>query len=424
MSDGLTGLRPRPGNSLGAQAKSSRALSHAPVSRLDRWLAGKLLEGVGRPAIRMMLWNGESISASAGSPVAGFSIRNRRALYSLLVNPELHFGSAYCRGDIQIEGDPVELIEACYGGLARRKNGIHAQWLSWINRARPNTPGESLHNIHHHYDIGNDFYRLWLDEGMQYTCAYYTSPTATLEEAQLAKQRHVCRKLDLKPGETVIEAGCGWGGLARFMARHYGVRVRAYNISHEQVEYARERARAEGLDGQVEYVEEDFRCITGRCDAFVSVGMLEHAGRENYAELGRVIHRSLKGEGRGLVHSIGRNRPESLNAWIERNIFPGAYPPTLREMMDIFEPWELSVLDVENLRLHYARTLGDWLDRYEAAGEQIAGMFDEHFVRSWRFYLAGSMAAFTSGEMQLFQVLFAPGKSNDVPWTRAYLYSD
>jgi len=257
---------------------------------------------------------------------------------------------------------------------------------------------------------------------MAYTCAYYPTPEATLDEAQVAKMDHVCRKLRLRSGESVVEAGCGWGTLALHMARHYGVRVRAFNISHQQIVYARERALREGLSALVEYVEDDYRNVSGHYDAFVSVGMLEHVGVADYATLGQVVQRSLGGRGRGLIHSIGRNYPAPLQPWIEKRIFPGAYPPTLSEMAPIFEPWNLSILDVENLRLHYAQTLRDWLVLYESAAARVREMFDEKFVRMWRLYLAGSVAAFTTGTLQLFQVVFAPGESNDVPWTRAHLY--
>jgi cyclopropane-fatty-acyl-phospholipid synthase len=220
----------------------------------------------------------------------------------------------------------------------------------------------------------------------------------------------------------VVEAGCGWGALALHMARQHGVSVRAFNISREQITYARELARAQGLAERVEFIEDDYRNVAGQYDAFVSVGMLEHVGREHYRELGRVIDRCLPAHGRGLIHSIGRNRPLRLNAWMERHIFPGAYPPTLREMMEIFEPHNLSVLDVENLRLHYAKTTAHWLARFEHSAERIASMFDARFVRAWRLYLAGSTAAFTTGSMQLFQVSFARAQHNDMPWTRAHLY--
>lgn len=400
--------------------------NYGSVYAVERLLLRKMLHLLGDPPVQVTLWNGEEISTSYNRPVASMVIRDRRALLKMLTNPDLHFGDAYSDGTIDVEGNLVEFLEAVYNGMQKGSQGsaIHRYVRQFLNRPRNNTLAGSRENIHHHYDIGNDFYKMWLDEKMQYTCAYFPHTSATLEEAQVAKMHHVSRKLQLKPGETVVEAGCGWGGLARHMAMHYGVRVRAFNISHEQVAYARERAEAEGLSGLVEYVEDDYRNISGKFDAFVSVGMLEHVGSNNYKELGRVIQRSLKEGGRGLIHTIGRNKAELMNAWIEKRIFPGAYPPTLREMMDIFEPWGFSVIDVENLRLHYARTLEHWLDRFETVRENVDEMFDQKFTRAWRLYLAGSMVSFTTGWLQLFQVVFAHPNKNDVPWTRAHLYEN
>jgi cyclopropane-fatty-acyl-phospholipid synthase len=207
------------------------------------------------------------------------------------------------------------------------------------------------------------------------------------------------------------------------MAERYGVTVRAFNLSREQIAFARRRAEAEGLSQRIEFVEDDYRNAAGQYDAFVSVGMLEHVGLENFEELGRVIDRALTPTGRGLIHSIGRNLAQPLDPWTEKRIFPGAYPPSLRQMMDIFEPSGLSVLDVENLRLHYARTLEHWLERYEAAADKVCAMFDNRFVRMWRMYLAGSVATFRIGGLQLFQIVFARGSDNTVPWTREHLYS-
>jgi cyclopropane-fatty-acyl-phospholipid synthase len=314
----------------------------------------------------------------------------------------------------------VDFLESAYRGEARSRR--LRQWAHGRSYDKRNNPSRSRDNVYHHYDIGNAFYRLWLDEQLLYTCAYFPEPDLILEQAQIAKMDHVCRKLRLQRGESVIEAGCGWGALALHMARRYGVQVRAFNLSREQVAFARERAAAEGLDGQVEFVEDDYRNIDGPCDAFVSVGMLEHVGPDHYSDLGGVMHRCLGERGRGLIHTIGRNRAMPMNPWIEKRIFPGAYPPSLREMMEIFEPWEFSVLDVENLRLHYARTLEHWLARFERSVDQVRAMFDERFVRTWRLYLSGSIAGFTTGQMQLFQVLFASPENNDVPSTRAHLY--
>ncbi len=258
---------------------------------------------------------------------------------------------------------------------------------------------------------------------MVYTCAYFPTPETGLEEAQLAKMDHVARKVQLKPGQKVIEAGCGWGALSLHMAEHFGVNVRAFNISKEQVAYARQQAQERGLTDRVEFIEDDYRNITGTCDAFVSVGMLEHVGLENYRDLGGVIECCLKPEGLGLIHSISRNYPSPMSPWMEREIFPGAYIPALSEMLNVFQPWDMSVLDVENLRLHYAETLAHWLERFEGVVDQVRDRFDDRFVRMWRLYLAASQASFQCGVMQLYQIVFAKGTSNAVPRTREYMYA-
>ncbi len=388
------------------------------------WLLNKLYAAAGRPPVLIALKHGPAVGPSDGSPVAGLIIRDRATLVRIVVNPEVAFGEAYADGTVEVHGDLLALMDGVYRSMAAGGRRTAYQWLSllWLGLAQGNSRRGSRHNIHHHYDLGNQFYQLWLDRNLVYTCAYFPEPSATLEEAQLAKMDHVCRKVRLQPGERVVEAGCGWGSLALHMARQYGVRVKAFNISHEQIVYARWRAQHEGLDGRVEFIEDDYRNIHGRFDAFVSVGMLEHVGRKHYRELGRVIHRTVSDSGRGLLHFIGRSRPRPLNAWVRKRIFPGAYPPTLREVADIFEPWDFAVLDVENLRLHYARTIEHWLERFEGSRQQVAAMFDERFVRMWRLYLAGSVAAFRSGSMQLFQVVFAGSQCRAIPWTRAYLY--
>jgi len=414
----------RRSRALDPELTASPSTLTAHTSRVEKWLVHKLLEVMGNPPIRFVFWDGQEVASSAAAPTASVIVGDRPTLLRLLAQPSVHFGDAYSAGRLDVEGDLVKLMETVFA--ARPDPNRAGMWATLsrllARRPRTNTLGGSRENIHHHYDLSNDFYRLWLDEQMVYTCAYYGAESMTLDEAQVAKMDHVCRKLELRPGDTVIEAGCGWGSLALHMAKHYGVTVRAFNISREQIAYARERAERVGLGNRVEYVESDYRNISGKCDAFVSVGMLEHVGKDNYTTLGEVVHRCLNRDGRALIHTIGRNRPQLMSAWIEKRIFPGAYPPTLREMMDIFEPWGFSVLDVENLRLHYARTLTHWLERYEQSIDRVREMFDERFVRAWRLYLSGAIAGFTTSTLQLFQVVLAHGTSNRVPWTRAHLY--
>ena len=395
------------------------------ISAAEKWLFERLLRRLGNPAIRVVLWDGQQLATTDAPPVAVVRIGDRSALLGLLFNPALGFGDAYSQGRIAVEGDLLEFLRAVGDGLwsaATSNKTLRTRVAEWLSRLHGNTIGRSRRNVHHHYDITEAFYRLWLDEQLVYTGAYFADPELTLEEAQRAKMDYVCRKLWLRPGERVVEAGFGWGALARHMARHYGVRVDAYNLSHEQVLYARRRAEAEGLDSLVTFIEDDYRNIAGKFDVFVSVGMLEHVGRGHYRRLGEVIDRCLKPAGRGLVHSIGRDQSAAIDPWIQRRIFPGAYPPTLKEMMDVFQPRSFSVLDVENLRLHYAKTLEHWLNRYEANEQRVADMFDEPFVRMWRLYLAGSVVAFATGTLQLFQIVFTRPGANDIPWSRAWLY--
>jgi cyclopropane-fatty-acyl-phospholipid synthase len=414
----------RNGTGPGEQSRAPAAEAGSGPSRFERWLLRKILEGLGCPPVRLVFWNGEEIGASDRPPVGRLHVRNRHILRQLVLNPNIAFGDGYSSGELEIEGDMVALMAEVFRAMERAST--HSLLNRWLYRsattARSHSPAESKDNVHHHYDIGNSFYKLWLDEQLVYTCAYYAKPDFTLEQAQVAKMDHVCRKLWLSSGERVIEAGCGWGALALHIARHYGASVRAFNLSHEQIVYARDLARAQGLERQVEFIEDDYRNAGGQCDAFVSVGMLEHVGAENYESLGSLIRRVLTPSGRGLIHTIGRIRPRPLDPWTNRRIFPGAYPPSLREMMAIFEPNRLAVLDVENLRLHYARTLEHWLERFEKSADTVAQMFDQRFVRTWRMYLASSVAAFQTGCLQLFQVLFAPGENNDIPPTRDYIY--
>ena len=408
-----------------AQGGPGRAGAVRPGSVEGRLLR-MLLKVFGDPRVRIVLWNGDSVCTSTEPPVASLHIADRPTLIRLCSDPDVQFGEGYSDGSIRVEGDLSLLLEELYRGQAA-PTGSNAITLARrvahaVHRRPTNTLDGSRDNINHHYDIGNEFYKLWLGQTMAYTCAYYPTRDATLDEAQVAKMDHVCRKLRLRPGQIVAEAGCGWGSLALHMARCYGVRVRAFNISREQIAYARERAKAEGLDRLVEFIEDDYRNLTGAFDRFVSVGMLEHVGVENYPELGRLIKSCLKHEGLGLIHTIGRNRWKPMHRWIDRRIFPGAAPPSLKQMMDIFEESGFSVLDVENIRLHYARTLEAWLSLFEQSKDRVAQMFDERFVRMWRLYLHGSIAAFRTGNMQLFQAVFAHERNNDIPWTRADIY--
>lgn len=399
------------------QSRAEAAPSPTVRGSIERRVVKLLLDRLGRPPVAVELPDGDLVSVHPGPPEVLVRIRNESTLWALLWQPSVAFGEGYRHGQIEVVGNLVRLCEL-FEPMAGVSRGRFWNGLRGTLRRQSASPAASQHNIHHHYDLGNDFYRLWLDEQLVYTCAYFATPDATLEAAQTAKMNLVCRKLNLQPGQHVIEAGCGWGALALHMAREFGVQVRAYNISREQIGYAREQAEAAGLNDRVEFIEDDWRNISGECDAFVSVGMLEHVGPENYRQLGECIDRVLRPHGLGLLHTIGRDLPGQIDCWIEKFIFPGAETPTLTQMMQVLEPQRFVTLDVENLRLHYAKTLEHWLARFEEHADDVRDMFDESFVRAWRLYLSGSIATFRTGGQQLFQLVFSRCSNNRIPWTR------
>jgi cyclopropane-fatty-acyl-phospholipid synthase len=397
---------------------------HHRCSRIDRWLLQKIHQSAGRPPIRLILGNGVEVSPPETVPNTAIVIRDRRTLLDLIFDPEVGFGNAYGEGRITVKGDLVAALEVIYRSMSQLDpQNLYTRIVSrCIGYLQRNSLRGARQNIQRHYDLNNDFFRLWLDPQLVYSCAYFPSATPSLDEAQVAKMDYICRKLNLQPGERVVDVGSGWGALALHMAKHYGVTVRGFSISHEQVHWARHRAQEMDLSHHVEFIEDDYRNISGKCDALVSIGMLEHVGLEHYAEMGRVIPRCLERAGRGLLQSIGRNRPRPFSNWTRERIFPGAYAPTLRQVMDIFEPREFSILDVENLRPHYAKTLEYWLERFEDSANEISGMFGPEFVRTWRLYLAGAIAGFRVGTLHLFQIVFARTACERVPSTRAHLY--
>ncbi len=388
---------------------------------MDRWLASLVQRRIARAGVRLELWDGSS-PALPGAPAIGALVaRDRGTLFGLAFYPDLYLGETYTAGRLQIRGSLEPVVEA----LSRATASTPAWWEQVAARLTlPNSLRNSRQNVHHHYDLGNAFYERWLDDDMVYTCAYFSDPAMSLEQAQRAKLDLVCRKLQLRAGDTVVEAGCGWGALALHMARYYGVKVKAFNVSREQLAYARERAGRAGLTSQIEFIDDDYRNVSGQYDAFVSVGMLEHVGLHHFGSLSDVLRRSLRRDGgRGLLHFIGRDVPRPTNAWIRKRIFPGGYTPTVAEVATrVLGPADMSIVDVENLRLHYAQTLAHWSMRFAGVRRAVHEEFGESFARAWELYLAGSQAAFATGWLQLFQIVFAPSGGTPPFTTRSALY--
>jgi cyclopropane-fatty-acyl-phospholipid synthase len=359
----------------------------------------------------------------SGPPVRA-AITSKRWVARIAANPGLAVGEAYMEGGLVLEQGTIwdfcEIIgrNARYRPL-KRARGLARLWLDW--RMQANHRKAARRNAAHHYDLSVDFYRRFLDADMQYSCAYFPHPGATLEEAQLAKKRHLAAKLLLEEGQQVLDIGCGWGGLALTLAQEGGVKVDGVTLSTEQLATAQARAEAAGLANRARFSLTDYRDVQGPYDRIVSVGMFEHVGRPNFQAYFDQVARLLKDDGVAVIHSIGRSdAPALTNPWIARYIFPGGYIPALSEVLACVERAGLVVSDIEILRLHYAETLKAWRERFAAQRAEIAALYDERFCRMWEFYLCVSEIAFRHRDHMVFQLQLAK-KIDAVPVTRDYI---
>ena len=342
-------------------------------------------------------------------------------------NPALGLGEAYMDGRLTIEeGDIRDLLELIAFNLAWEEDGaVHALrwrprrlgalWDTWNWRRR------ARRNVAHHYDLSTDFFRLFLDQDLQYSCAYFPEPDMSLDAAQAAKKAHIAAKLRLAQGDRVLDIGCGWGGMALFLARTSGVTVHGITLSEEQLRVARERAEAEGLTNRVTFALADYRDVVGDYDRIVSVGMFEHVGPPHFERFLRKCRSLLTPDGLMLLHTIGRaDGPAATDPFLAKYIFPGGYIPALSQIAPALERSRLWLTDLEVLRLHYARTLACWYQRTAAAGEEVARLYDARFLRMWLFYLAGGMAAFRHDAFAVFQLQLAR-RRDAAPITRDYM---
>ncbi|WP_309091754.1 cyclopropane-fatty-acyl-phospholipid synthase family protein [Phenylobacterium sp.] len=342
----------------------------------------------------------------------------------IAAKPGLGVGEAYVEGGLVLEqgdiADFIDLIGRNAKFKKRKKRGPLARW--WRDRRREaNHRRAARRNVAHHYDLSNELYRRFLDADMQYSCAYFARSDMTLEEAQLAKKRHIAAKLALRPGQKVLDIGCGWGGMAMTLAEEAGVEVDGITLSTEQLALAQQRAEAKGLGSRVRFSLTDYRDVPGPYDRIVSVGMFEHVGRPNYQAYFDGVARLLKDDGVALIHSIGRPEgPNVTNAWVAKYIFPGGYIPALSEVLPAIERAGLLVTDIEILRLHYAETLKGWRERFALQRDEIAAMMDERFCRMWEFYLGISEMAFRHRGHFVFQVQLAK-RVDALPITRDYM---
>ncbi len=361
----------------------------------------------------------------SGPPVA-VRFTTVRAQLAVLLDPELKLGEAYMDGTLIVERGSIADVLAI---LLRQEPFAAPKWalpprlVRYLLRRLQqfNLRSRARHNVAHHYDLDGRLYSLFLDGDQQYSCAYFDSPDLSLDDAQLAKKRHLAAKLRLRPGAQVLDIGCGWGGLALYLAEIAGARVTGITLSQEQFHRAQSRAIERGGARDTTFRLVDYRDVDGRFDRIVSVGMFEHVGVSFYDAYFGKCAKLLADDGVMVLHSIGRSSlPSITNPWIAKYIFPGGYIPALSEVLPAIERAHLIVTDVEVLQLHYAETLRAWRERFLAHREEVVRLYDQRFVRMWEFYLACSEMAFREGDMVVFQIQIAKRKGL-VPATRDYI---
>lgn len=392
---------------------------------LDRMLTHIVQVGT----LRVQMPDGSRRSYGTGDPGIAIAFHDPDLPRKLVLNPYLAVGEAYMDETMTIEGDD---LRGFFAFMVPNANAAGAAWFQrpmetarhlgrWLRQRNP--VGKAEANVAHHYDLSRALYDLFLDEDRQYSCAYFTRDDMSLEEAQAAKKQHIARKLRLEPGMRVLDIGCGWGGMGLTLARDHGARVVGVTLSKEQHAVAVERVKKAGLEGQVDFRLTDYRHITETFDRIVSVGMFEHVGVPHYGEYFGFVKDHLAEDGLALIHTIGHTgKPNDGDPWTSKYIFPGGYAPTLGEIMKAVDAHALVPTDIEVWRLHYAKTLGHWYARFMANEGKARALYDERFVRMWRYYLLSSEAAFLPGGRVLVYQLQLGKCVDAAPITRDYLY--
>jgi cyclopropane-fatty-acyl-phospholipid synthase len=392
---------------------------------LNRLLASIVKKG----SLTLTTPGGGRRTFGSGTPQVGMCLHDRRAPVELALNPELKLGELYMDGRLTVEnGDISALLDLLMYNLslASPRGVLKAERVwRWVTRrlAQLNYSSRARRNVAHHYDLSGKLYDLFLDRDRQYSCAYFSAPGETLEEAQVGKKRHIAAKLHLDtPGLRVLDIGSGWGGLALDLARDCGANVLGVTLSQEQIALARSRAENAGLAERCRFELVDYRALSGTFDRIVSVGMFEHVGVPYYPAFFDKLRALLADDGVALLHSIGRSDgPGVTSPWTAKYIFPGGYAPALSEVLPAIECAGLIVTDIEVLRLHYAETLKEWRRRFKAHRSAVAELYDERFCRMWEFYLAGAEMAFRHDGQVVYQIQLTK-RIDTLPLTRDYMF--
>ena len=386
----------------------------------DKMFYKTLFKNLFVDTFELKLWDGSSEIYGEGEPKFKIIFNEPIPKADIIKDPSIAFGEGYMTKKLDIEGSIQDVIESLYNS---KESFLGNEKYANLIKMVKNNIKNSKKNIEFHYDVGYDFYKLWLDDTMTYSCGYFKSQNDSLTDAQKNKVDHILKKLNLKEGETLLDIGCGWGELIITAAKKYKVKAMGVTLSTQQFEKVKKRIESEGLNELVEVELTDYREIKNRkFDRVVSVGMLEHVGKDNLSEYFSTVKELLNDKGVSLLHCITNTSDSGTNSWINKYIFPGGYVPSIQELVNYMSEKNFNVIDVENLRLHYGKTLECWASNFENAMPEIEKMKDETFIRMWRMYLNSCAASFNCGNINLHQFLFTKGVNNDLPWTREYMY--
>ena len=383
---------------------------------------------------RVEFWNGSEKKYGEGKEKFRLVLKSKKSVNRILTEGSIGFGEEFMRGNILVEGNIQDLLKMSYDknytnlGLSL-KSALEIFWRYIFSLG---TVSNSRKNIKKHYDIGNEFYSLWLDETLSYSCAYFKRDDDSLKQAQLNKYEYISKKLQLESGERLIDIGCGWGGMMFYAAENYNAQCDGYTLSKEQYEYVSNKIKEKNLGHLLRVHLKDYRYANGEFDKFVSIGMFEHVGRKFHPVFFDVVKRVLKPKGIGLLHTIGAIKDIPTSSWLTKYIFPGGFIPTLPRILNIMNEKNLAFFDIEDLRLHYAKTLDDWIENFEENIDKVKKVIsksskkkesEEQFIRMWRLYLNASSVAFKFGGNRLYQITFTNGLNNNLPFTRDHIYN-
>lgn len=379
-------------------------------------------------SFRIRYWDGTTRRFGHGQPRVTIVLKTPSVVPRLLLDPELAFGEAFVKGEIEVEGNLANLFPVVFSSSSPMPTVVEALFhgFALFSRWRPLSQLQNQRDVQAHYDLGNDFYELWLDPSMTYSCAYFETPDDSLERAQKNKIDHILRKLRMEKGQTLLDIGCGWGALVAESVRHFDAKTLGITLSEEQKKWFDEKTCA-SLQGRAAVGLQHYHDLAQsghRFDRLVTVGMAEHVGRHNLPSYIGDIKSLLKPGGYGLLHCITNVKEEPASAWLVKYIFPGGYIPSLTEMIQEMSRLDLVIYDVENIGQHYALTLDKWSENFERNVERVRTMYDEEFVRMWRLYLQFSAASFRHQDIYVHQILFCNGKAKDHPLTREWIYED